>query len=143
MLCPSCNTPNRDDAKFCKKCGHPLHNEQAKTPEAAPSVQAVPAPVSVAAPENAAAQDDISTAPTQIISPQQMLEMQARRWQQEVDRGQELPHGTSENENANANGSSNTASPPSRFRSRRGLRANNAGAADSAARRLGHADCHF
>ena len=25
MYCPTCNTPNRDDAKFCKSCGHPLH----------------------------------------------------------------------------------------------------------------------
>ncbi len=31
MLCPTCNTPNRDDAKFCKKCGHSFHTEAANT----------------------------------------------------------------------------------------------------------------
>ena len=35
MLCPSCNAPNRDDAKFCKKCGQPLRVEATKIPEAA------------------------------------------------------------------------------------------------------------
>ena len=24
MLCPSCHIPNRDNAKFCKRCGHIL-----------------------------------------------------------------------------------------------------------------------
>jgi serine/threonine protein phosphatase PrpC len=110
MLCPSCNTPNRDDAKFCKKCGHPLHSEQAKTPDAATSASAETAPVSVAASEGVAAQDDISTAPTQIISPQQMMEMQARRWQQDAERGQQPVQVASEN--ANVNGNSITASPP-------------------------------
>src|SRR6266702_1216683 len=31
MLCPTCNTPNRDDAKFCKKCGHSFHTEAVNT----------------------------------------------------------------------------------------------------------------
>src|SRR6266567_2168297 len=35
MICPSCNTSNRDDAKFCKKCGQPLRTEAAEAPEAA------------------------------------------------------------------------------------------------------------
>jgi serine/threonine protein phosphatase PrpC len=33
MFCPSCNAPNREDAKFCKSCGHSLRVEQAATPE--------------------------------------------------------------------------------------------------------------
>src|SRR5260221_370595 len=35
MICPSCDTPNRDDAKFCKKCGHSFRTEAVKVPEAA------------------------------------------------------------------------------------------------------------
>src|SRR5438105_1318782 len=27
MFCPSCHTPNRDNAKFCKKCGLPFVSE--------------------------------------------------------------------------------------------------------------------
>ena len=60
MLCPSCNTPNRDDAKFCKKCGHSFHaepanalaaGEQANTP---PAGGEAPLEPTVAAAPNAA-----------------------------------------------------------------------------------------
>src|SRR6266516_2177939 len=79
MICPSCNTPNRDDAKFCKKCGQPLRTEAAKVPEAAAVSQAA-TPVQ----ENMNTAEDISTAPTQIISPQQMMAFHASRWQKEM-----------------------------------------------------------
>ena len=82
MLCPSCNAPNRDDAKFCKKCGQPLRVEATKIPEAA-----VVSQVSAPAQEQTNA-EDISSAPTQIISPQQMVEYHNRRWQQELEREQ-------------------------------------------------------
>ncbi len=40
MNCPKCNTPNRDDAKFCKSCGHPLHpNVEAQSIAPATTVQ--------------------------------------------------------------------------------------------------------
>lgn len=78
MICPMCNATNRDDAKFCKKCGHSLH-------------AATPAPVEAAvANQNAASEpeEDISLAPTQIISPEQMMKMQARHWQREAEQDQ-------------------------------------------------------
>src|SRR2546421_8845843 len=82
MFCPSCNAPNRDDAKFCKKCGQPLHVEATKIPEAA-VVSQVSAPT-----QEQMDVEDISSAPTQIISPQQMVEYHNRRWQQELEREQ-------------------------------------------------------
>ena len=82
MLCPSCNTPNRDDAKFCKKCGQSFHVETAQVPQVA-AVSQVPAPV-----QEQMDADDLSSAPTQIISPQKMLEIHSRRWQQELEREQ-------------------------------------------------------
>jgi hypothetical protein len=82
MLCPSCNAPNRDDAKFCKKCGQPLRVEATKIPEAA-VVSQVSAPV-----QEQTDAEDISSEPTQIISPQQMVEYHNRRWQQELEREQ-------------------------------------------------------
>ncbi len=44
MFCPSCNAPNREDAKFCKSCGHSLRVEQAAMPEQAEKVS-TPEPV--------------------------------------------------------------------------------------------------
>ena len=82
MLCPSCNTPNRDDAKFCKKCGQSLHIEAPQVPEVA-AVSQVSTPVQ----EHMDAEDP-SVTPTQIISPQKMLEFHNRRWQQELEREQ-------------------------------------------------------
>lgn len=98
MLCPSCNAPNRDDAKFCKKCGQPLRVEATKIPEAAAVSQ-----VSAPAQEQADA-EDISSAPTQIISSQQMVEYHSRRWQQELEREQAVQTQPS---------SSASAAPPS------------------------------
>src|SRR6266496_1216456 len=83
MICPSCDTPNRDDAKFCKKCGHSFRTEAAKAPEVA---QVSSNATSTSTPENDA--EDISLAPTQIISPQQMMAFHATRWQQDVSSGQ-------------------------------------------------------
>src|SRR4051794_8784053 len=83
MTCPSCNTPNRDDAKFCKKCGQPLRAEVAKVPETA-GVNQTP----VAVQESMNTGEDISTAPTQIISPQQMMAFHASRWQKDLEQGQ-------------------------------------------------------
>src|SRR6266487_3654146 len=79
MICPSCDTANREDAKFCKRCGHPFHTE-ARTPETAAVSQ-----LSTTAQESVNAVDDPSLAPTQIISPQQMLAFHANRWQKDAE----------------------------------------------------------
>src|SRR5437764_8375871 len=100
MLCPSCHTQNRDNAKFCKSCGLSFPAEQGGTeqPQAAP-VQ-VPAPpdqaeASVAtvpaSTETNAAEEDISLAPTLVLTPQEMMAYHARRWQHDME--QEQTHG--------------------------------------------------
>ena len=83
MNCPSCDTLNREDAKFCKKCGHPFRTTDAKAPEATAVSQ-----VAVATEENLNGADEPELAPTQIISPQQMLAFHANRWQRDVEREQ-------------------------------------------------------
>src|SRR6266567_1687028 len=116
MLCPTCNTPNRDDAKFCKKCGHSFHTEavntlaaggQANIPSAsgeAPLEQTAAAVANPAYPEPAVATQtseapandqieaeavsDVSLAPTLILTPEQMMAYHSRRWQQEEEREQ-------------------------------------------------------
>lgn len=104
MFCPSCNAPNREDAKFCKVCGHSLRVEQAKAPEqvtasapAAPTWSSSPAPTSeggtqpttshsAAEPEPAEpevqVQEDPSLAPTLILSPDKVLAYRSRFWKQ-------------------------------------------------------------
>ena len=87
MVCPSCNTPNRDDAKFCKKCGHPINTEaievtvvpEAKQTSAPPSASANPSSVV----------EDISLAPTQILTAEQMMAYHRRRWEHETEAEQE------------------------------------------------------
>ncbi len=101
MVCPSCNTLNRDDAKFCKGCGQPLHPQQAVASEAGIG-DAVPTPVQESAepvqgkveeqePGYAPVQDveDISLAPTLILTPEKMMAYHSRRWQQEIEQEQQ------------------------------------------------------
>jgi serine/threonine protein phosphatase PrpC len=124
MLCPKCHTQNRDNAKFCKVCGlaftpevlaaasqsvETAQTEQAQSTPSADS-QEHSAPVSVASPQDAPAveieqapsggnnthpEDDIAQAPTQILTPQQMIAYHAKRWQQELDREQQLEQSSS------------------------------------------------
>lgn len=83
MNCPSCNTPNRDDAKFCKGCGQRFSPASTQVPEAVAVNQAqTPAQV------NSISAEDLSQAPTLIVTPEQMVAFHARRWQQEVEREQ-------------------------------------------------------
>ena len=90
MICPSCHTANRDDAKFCKKCRYEFssQSEVAKVPEA---VMAQQNSASTPATEGSDASEDISLAPTQIISPEKMMALHASRWQQELAQEQQGP----------------------------------------------------
>lgn len=96
MVCPSCNTPNRDDAKFCKRCGQPLHSQQAIASETGigDEVQESSEPVQekVGEPGYAPVQDveDISIAPTLILTPEKMIAYHTRRWQQELEQEQQM-----------------------------------------------------
>ncbi len=118
MLCPQCNTQNRDNARFCKVCGYSFTTEDATSSPA--SVQAPSesqgtataqesaeanginaAPISsqdqaieVVAPapprqDTQLPEDDISLTPTQILTPQEMMAFQARRWQHETEQNAE------------------------------------------------------
>ncbi len=98
MLCPSCNRPNRDDAKFCKGCGHHFTPGAVQVPEA------------VAARPGAA--EDPELAPTQILSPEQMIAYHTRRWQQDAEREQAQGETTTA-ENPPAGDSAGIPAPPS------------------------------
>jgi serine/threonine protein phosphatase PrpC len=78
MTCPMCNAVNRDDAKFCKKCGHSLYAGEAQPAPASTVNQS-----DVDQTASAHMEEDISKAPTLIISPQRMMEKQSQRWQRE------------------------------------------------------------
>jgi serine/threonine protein phosphatase PrpC len=107
MYCPTCNTLNRDDAKFCKSCGHPLHvnvaaQAIAPTPDEA-EANPVGADVSRPAPidrpptptqTNTEEIEDISTAPTEILSPERMTALHNRLWQQDQEREQQYNQAT-------------------------------------------------
>ena len=82
MICPTCNTANRDDAKFCKVCGRSLATatvaaSSGHTPSAvaAPVPEIAPAPVEVH-------EEDISQEPTLIISPEKMIAYHQRLWRE-------------------------------------------------------------
>ena len=105
MVCPSCNKPNRDDAKFCKSCGQPLYPQQASVTES-DQVPATPASVqkfaeSLPAEEEAGKQeseyapvqdaDDLSLEPTLILTPDKMIAYHSRRWQREIERAAGAP----------------------------------------------------
>ncbi len=110
MLCPSCHTPNRDNARFCKRCGlsftapggeagqtEAAGQPQSSSPVAPVMTQEQPQPspadqplAQTHAPMEIEPEDveDISLAPTQILTPQQMMAYHARRWQQELEQQQ-------------------------------------------------------
>ena len=99
MICPTCNAPNRDDAKFCKSCGQPLHVEPMSGSEVALSDHIPNTPtatqeddVSSNVQQKAAEYtlseefDDLSLEPTLILTPETMIAYQSRRWQQQLER---------------------------------------------------------
>jgi serine/threonine protein phosphatase PrpC/rRNA maturation endonuclease Nob1 len=103
MICPICNAPNRDDAKFCKSCGQPLHVQTSpdsedvvsdNVPETPTSTQENDASSNVLQkteeqqPEYTLSEEseDISLEPTLILTPEKMIAYQSRRWQQQLER---------------------------------------------------------
>jgi len=109
MFCPSCNAPNREDAKFCKTCGHALRIEQASEPEqvsAASTVEQSPSVATVSQEDPQATalpseeqslstmqDDDPSLAPTLILTPEKVMAHRSRFWQmgnEEVRKEQQL-----------------------------------------------------
>jgi serine/threonine protein phosphatase PrpC len=87
MICPTCNTANRDDAKFCKVCGRSLATATVAAPTVYAPAGAAPAsatePVADAiqyTPPAEAPEDDISQEPTLIISPERMIAYHQRLW---------------------------------------------------------------
>lgn len=115
MICQSCHAPNRDDAKFCKSCGQPLHQQQTSASEAATPISAAVVNDQVSAtststpaqessksapreaeieeqePQNTQEEDakDISLEPTLILTPDKMMAYHSWRWQQELEREQQ------------------------------------------------------
>src|SRR5579859_6012114 len=89
MICPTCNTTNRDDAKFCKVCGRSLATatvaaSSGYTPPAAsaPAPEAEPASSPGEQAPVAVHEDDISQEPTLIISPEKMMAYHQRLWRE-------------------------------------------------------------
>lgn len=83
MVCPSCHTQNRDDAKFCKKCGHPINTEAIEVTAVAEAKQTSAPPSASVNPSSVV--EDISLAPTQILTAEQMMAYHRRRWEHETE----------------------------------------------------------
>jgi serine/threonine protein phosphatase PrpC len=103
MICPTCNAPNRDDAKFCKSCGQPIRIQPVPASEVALSDRIPDIPASTQEddasshvqqktgeqqPEYTLSEetDDVSLEPTLILTPEKMIAYQSRRWQQQLER---------------------------------------------------------
>ena len=105
MLCPSCHTQNRDNARFCKGCGLPLNGEQPAPMDQASSEQtagtasdtahvqqassvtAPPLPISAATAQSSNGNhtdEDVSQAPTQFLTQEQMHTYHKRKWEQDL-----------------------------------------------------------
>ena len=103
MICPTCNAPNRDDAKFCKTCGQPLHLQPTPASEAVASDHIPNAPTSMQ--EESVSSNvqqmieeqkpqftqneesgDVSLEPTLILTPEKMIAYQSKRWQEQLER---------------------------------------------------------
>lgn len=104
MICPSCHTQNRDDARFCKRCGMSFPSGQTE----APGINVQEPAVVTSAPKQSKPTEDFSShamqeqvpkfvqttveggeqdpslMPTQILTPAQMMAFHARRWQEET-----------------------------------------------------------
>src|SRR5690348_4166607 len=82
MICPTCNTANRDDAKFCKVCGRSLATAAVAAPGGhTPSATAAPEP-EIAPASTELHEEDISQEPTLIISPEKMVAYHQRLWRE-------------------------------------------------------------
>src|SRR5256884_4602823 len=103
MICPTCNAPNREDAKFCKSCGQPFHVEPKPTSEVVLSDHFPMTPASTHEDDASSyvqqkteeqksesilneESDDLSLEPTLILTPEKMIAYQNRRWQQQLER---------------------------------------------------------